>query len=657
MSIRNTFVAKSQQKRGLRRELPQPLLPGEIGFCTDTGDIFIGADVDQINSYRSLTFRLYDVTQTAYANLLLEEHVFFVDLPDGQVVPEDIADYYIIAERNVDRIEKESANYIPTIKSRLYLAYIESPGTSVVIPDIGTALPVGNITSVIKGVAEPLLSKGDVLTDDFYTIKDTGAIVTLMNKLEANLGIARVIQNVQVDVIDDEDTKRSMSLSVGDNIISSFTHAEATSIHMDYTMNYNDSYVRSGTLHMAITRFSDVGINDIHDEVGASYPDVYFEVDTTIEDDVLYIDLILRNNPHDGMVLTLDEIRWENPYGCIPDPPPNLIVSVDVDAGEDLSFICDNNGQFLIYLNGELNVVFADPENTSVVPVIWEQLLGPAVQILEPNKINTGVILDSNDSTDVKLRVWAAKDTEFETFDEMWIRRTPTSTNTATLNLNQPPGSRYWSKSNHEDSAKDPYALNLSLWHRDGLDQRVYYANKSTEEWTFSWSSLVQGSDFIIKRLEIIKLDTSFNLVETFVYDANEINFFKVTKQDLETYHYGISYIIGRKGTINTTYQYLKMIPPPVEDVAGFGYNDRTLNLLTNENADVTRVVTRLYQTLYLVSSQHKNMLNIQSNSTGTLSRYIKTPPEYFQTSGYKIIRMDSSSGHTITRLSGITIG
>jgi hypothetical protein len=279
------------------------------------------------------------------------------------------------------------------------------------------------------------------------------------------------------------------------------------------------------------------------------------------------------------------------------------------------------------------------------------------VQILEPNKINTGVILDSNDSTDVKMRVWAAKDTEFETFDDMWIRRTPTSTNTVTLNLNQPPGSRYWSRSNHEDSTKDPYALNLSLWHRDGLDQRVYYANKSTEEWTFSWSPLVQGSDFIIKRLEIIKLDTSFNLVQKYVYDANEINFFKVTKEDLETYHYGISYIIGRKGTINTTYQYLKMIPPPVEDVAGFGYNDRTLNLLANENADVTRVVTRLYKTLYFISSQHKNMLNIQSNSTGTLSRYTKTPPEYFQTSGHKIIRMDSSSGYTITRLSGITIG
>lgn len=38
-------IARMQNRRGRRADLPQPLMPGELGFCTDTGQLFIGAEL------------------------------------------------------------------------------------------------------------------------------------------------------------------------------------------------------------------------------------------------------------------------------------------------------------------------------------------------------------------------------------------------------------------------------------------------------------------------------------------------------------------------------------------------------------------------------------------------------------------------------------
>ena len=38
------IISRIQNRRGLKQDLPQPLRPGEIGFATDTRQVFIGAD-------------------------------------------------------------------------------------------------------------------------------------------------------------------------------------------------------------------------------------------------------------------------------------------------------------------------------------------------------------------------------------------------------------------------------------------------------------------------------------------------------------------------------------------------------------------------------------------------------------------------------------
>ena len=41
-------VTRMQQRRGLHRDLPVPLKPGEIGLTTDTRELFIGNDTSDL---------------------------------------------------------------------------------------------------------------------------------------------------------------------------------------------------------------------------------------------------------------------------------------------------------------------------------------------------------------------------------------------------------------------------------------------------------------------------------------------------------------------------------------------------------------------------------------------------------------------------------
>ena len=58
--IDNLIYSRLQHRRGTRRDLPQPLLPGEFGFCTDTLQLFIGSDPNDTTSSLIPTIRLYN---------------------------------------------------------------------------------------------------------------------------------------------------------------------------------------------------------------------------------------------------------------------------------------------------------------------------------------------------------------------------------------------------------------------------------------------------------------------------------------------------------------------------------------------------------------------------------------------------------------------
>lgn len=61
MSDPQTIIsARIQNRRGLRQHLPQPLLPGELGLATDTGQLFIGADPSDPASITSPIIEIYN---------------------------------------------------------------------------------------------------------------------------------------------------------------------------------------------------------------------------------------------------------------------------------------------------------------------------------------------------------------------------------------------------------------------------------------------------------------------------------------------------------------------------------------------------------------------------------------------------------------------
>ena len=61
MADQQTIIsARIQNRRGLRQNLPQPLLPGELGLATDTGQVFIGADPLDPASITSPIIEIYN---------------------------------------------------------------------------------------------------------------------------------------------------------------------------------------------------------------------------------------------------------------------------------------------------------------------------------------------------------------------------------------------------------------------------------------------------------------------------------------------------------------------------------------------------------------------------------------------------------------------
>jgi hypothetical protein len=59
------IISRIQQRRGLKQELPQPLRPGEIGFATDSRQVYIGADTADATSNTYNKQVVFETTQNA----------------------------------------------------------------------------------------------------------------------------------------------------------------------------------------------------------------------------------------------------------------------------------------------------------------------------------------------------------------------------------------------------------------------------------------------------------------------------------------------------------------------------------------------------------------------------------------------------------------
>ncbi len=172
------IISRIQNRRGLKQDLPQPLRPGEIGFATDTRQVFIGADPsDTISggynkqSIFETTVGAKDFTQSIANNNIIAFTVPFKKFHKG---------YFDGITKIVSW--QPSANTTSTSNLKIF------PSNTLVTT---TAVPNANITSsVITLTATPnaYITVGDIVTlsnnlTTVLSINSTGNSVTLASNL------------------------------------------------------------------------------------------------------------------------------------------------------------------------------------------------------------------------------------------------------------------------------------------------------------------------------------------------------------------------------------------------------------------------------------------------------------------------------------------
>ena len=130
-------VSRIQNRRGKRRDLPQPLDPGEFGLCIDTKQLFIGADVTEYGCPENYTsVQLENIANTQnHGQSILDTYIVIIESPRA---------FFTIPETNSDT----------EFDLDIYHAW-----------DGIAALPVGGQLDLVFGAGSP--TTNDTTTVDF----------------------------------------------------------------------------------------------------------------------------------------------------------------------------------------------------------------------------------------------------------------------------------------------------------------------------------------------------------------------------------------------------------------------------------------------------------------------------------------------------------
>lgn len=174
------IISRIQNRRGLKQDLPQPLRPGEIGFATDTRQVFIGADPAIGTSGDFNSQSIFETT---------------IGAKDSTI---GIADNNIVAFTvPFKKYDKSFFDGITKVVSYLPSANISSSSGLKIFPAntlvSTTGTPSANITSnviVLSAGANTYITVGDIVTGNdipaFTTVVAvSGSTVTLSSNITA----------------------------------------------------------------------------------------------------------------------------------------------------------------------------------------------------------------------------------------------------------------------------------------------------------------------------------------------------------------------------------------------------------------------------------------------------------------------------------------
>lgn len=317
----NVVVSRIQNRRGHRKDLPQPLDPGELGFCTDTGQLFIGAEWEDSTGFISPVIECFTPSNQSNedANTTCEFNVIQIDWAD------DVTEYATVDEATdaaiTDITDAETAVGSPPdsdiqkiitedtgtgfIVVRAYLGYLTAradddlPGLG-----LGTERFFTDATLIPSNRFENSTLAMDT---DIYVTDDSYAVAEIINYVytddgDEQPGLVTVYQNIEViteatEIVDtlSNDLQMPGTYIVLNGVTTPGTFEEVPEFAYDYeyydtfTINYSVSngtsdeypdYSRSGK--MTITCGIDTG-GDRTDpnDLTAIVTDSYTELDNT----------------------------------------------------------------------------------------------------------------------------------------------------------------------------------------------------------------------------------------------------------------------------------------------------------------------------------------------------------------------------------------
>lgn len=275
----NVIPARIQNRRGKRQDLPQPLLPGELGFCTDTRELFIGADPSDVTSVTSPIIHVYgeyvgatsDYTQTPiYTNTyhsvtksILDAHLVQVDLSGTDTYPDITTDTTTTVSSELMIVVEENGS------QRAYIAYKDP---QIVLPTYPT---VTNGTSRFLGTVKHFTGRelnlsGITIAGKQYTVMDTSAITKLINWVFDNSvtfqdavgtgrGLVTMSQNVEITTESSKNYDTELPVlkrTLVDNVTDQSTGIwlsidDSDSYNIEYSIK-NDRYNRKGKLSIVV---------------------------------------------------------------------------------------------------------------------------------------------------------------------------------------------------------------------------------------------------------------------------------------------------------------------------------------------------------------------------------------------------------------------
>jgi hypothetical protein len=239
------IVSRIQNRRGNQVDLPQPLRPGELGWCLDTGRLFIGAD-PEITGAASPGIQVY-AGQISSAQSIITNQIIQVSYTAGF--------NFVNFQAYMDQVLTLPLTAVGN--SYVVQGYDSGAGTGNVFVGLTLAQSAhlaGYLTYINAfGNCTSAAASYTVASDGTITLSahaDANAISYLLNYLgSVSTGISNTNLNVEISVKTNDDINNilydlsSFNLNTGGSFSTLMTYdaSIADAIVLEYSAHYNDA--------------------------------------------------------------------------------------------------------------------------------------------------------------------------------------------------------------------------------------------------------------------------------------------------------------------------------------------------------------------------------------------------------------------------------